>query len=93
MSLTTDGRQGAWERGEGAAALANFPSDDHIAVLQTLLEDEGLTSFPDGPVNVARQSAYRALSSLGVRVPEPVVRPKAGRSMSRPAAQPRPVGR
>ena len=83
-----------WERADGAAALRNFPSDDHIALLKTLLEDEGLNAFPDGPIYLVRQQAYRALSLIGVRVPEPVVRPIAsGGSTSTPPAQPRRFGR
>ena len=65
----------AWERAEGAKALRHFPSDANITRLKALLDDPGLQSHVDGPFYLVRRSAYEALNGMGVRVPEPAVRP------------------
>jgi hypothetical protein len=64
-----------WERAEAAAALRHFPSDANIARLKALLGDPGLQPHADGPVYLVRRRAYETLSSMGVRVPQPAVRP------------------
>ena len=64
-----------WDRAEGAGALRHFPSDANIARLKALLGDPGLLPNAGGPAYLVRRRAYEALSSIGVRVPEPVVRP------------------
>ena len=64
-----------WERAEGTGALRHFPSDANIARLKALLGDPGLLPNAGGPAYLVRRRAYEALSSIGVRVPEPAVRP------------------
>ena len=64
-----------WERAEGAGALRHFPSDANIARLKALLGDPGLLANAGGPAYLVRRQAYEALTSIGVRVPEPAVRP------------------
>ena len=64
-----------WERAEGAGALRHFPSDANVTRLKALLGDPGLQPNADGPVYLVRRRAYEALSSMGVRVPEPAARP------------------
>jgi hypothetical protein len=64
-----------WDRAEGAGALRHFPSDANIARLKVLLGDPELLANAGGPAYLVRQRAYEALTSIGVRLPAPVVRP------------------
>lgn len=68
-------------RQEGARALAYFKSDKNLALVQPLLNDQGITySQPADGDNAgeriygARYSAYQTLKSWGVAVKEPVFR-------------------
>jgi hypothetical protein len=66
------------EREEGAEALGYFPSPANIAQLKELLSDATLSAGSPTLTYYVRQAAYNSLKKMGVAVPEPVLRIKAG---------------
>jgi hypothetical protein len=71
----------AVERADAADALSHFPSEANAERLKGLLDDPALSDSGPGAVNVyiVRTKAYQSLLSMGVRVPEPVLRKEPAR--------------
>jgi len=67
--------QQAMDRAEAADALWHFPSDANAERLKRLLDDPALSdNGPGENFYFVRMRAYQSLLSMGVRVPEPVLK-------------------